>query len=109
MADYVIIYTGVITKAGRESGLPAFVTAHAFVKADSRLALAMAITQEMQPFISMQGMAVSRDPSKMVDTSQIDLENRMFVPMPQIMYIKAAFKPITGGLAQANDEGAPVQ
>lgn len=107
--DYIIIYTGTITKSGRESGLPDSITAYAFVQTTSRQGLANAVDGEMVRFINMRGMCVSDDPARMTDTQQIDLEHRMFVPMDQIMHIKASVRPISGGITVSDEEAGSVQ
>jgi hypothetical protein len=104
MADWVVEYTGTITKAGSESGLPNTITAYAFVRVRSREDLSSAVDNEMKRFIVMGGMAVSIDPAQIVDSQEIDLDNRMFVPMAQIIHIRARIKAVTGLLTTDENE-----
>lgn len=102
--EYMLEYIGTINVVGQMSGLPPQIRAYAFVETTTREGLAKAVDGELTRFINMRGMCVSDDPAKMTDANSIDLDNRMFVPMDQILYIKAKVKPLTGQL-NADPEG----
>lgn len=88
MPDYAVKVIGHIDERKRPEGFPHAVFAIGTYRAESAKHLADQVNSEVMQILQMQGMIISVDSARTIDTSKVNAEGRVFVPMHMITYLQ---------------------
>jgi len=112
--EFSVKFIGHIDERRRSENFPRDIVTIGTYRVENNKQIADVVNEELKQFIMVGGMIVSLDPAQTIDTRKLTTDNRFYVPMHMIAYIRTEVS-MTAPMPQLVDtgvldkEGNPIQ